>query len=98
MCDAPHPEPNTPTDTEAHLGTVLEELLRATIHRHPLPWRVEFDWTVEVIDAKGERFVCFQLAANAEALVAAATRIAAQDAADSAECDAWFEAEMARVP
>jgi hypothetical protein len=99
MCTAPHPEPNVAIDAETGPQAVFEGLLAATIAKHPLPWRIEDDWLVEVIDAKGVRVVCYQLHANAAALVAAATQWGIEDAAAAIECDrmiAELEAEVGR--
>jgi hypothetical protein len=38
--------------------------------QHPLPWRIERDWTWEVLDAEGKRVASCQTPERAEAVVA----------------------------
>ena len=71
---------------EALAGAVLDvrdaedAIVRNVMLSHPLPWRVEQDWTWEVIDAKGAVVAKCMTYARATAVVALAERMAAEAA------------------
>jgi hypothetical protein len=60
-------------------------LVRPLIAKHPLPWRLDYDWTVEVYDAKGQLVMKLMNATQALELLTFATELAAYDAAGEAE-------------
>jgi hypothetical protein len=49
--------------------TLLSRMLLGAILEHPLPWRVEQDWTNEVTDADGNIVVKCQTAEEAQAII-----------------------------
>lgn len=53
------------------------ELLYRQIKKHPLPWKVDQDWTWEVIAADGTCLAKFQTCSQAEEMVAAAEALQA---------------------
>ena len=64
---------------------LARHLVRPLIAKHPLPWRVEYDWTAEVYDAKGRIVIKLMNGGQAEELIAFATELAAYDARGEAE-------------
>ena len=59
---------------------LARHVVRPLIRKHPLPWRLEYDWTVEVYDAKGGLVMKLMNDAQAQELLAFATELAAYDA------------------
>lgn len=59
---------------------LARHLVRPLIAKHPLPWRLDYDWTVEVYDAKGCLVMKLMNATQAQELLAFATDLAAYDA------------------
>lgn len=55
------------------------------IAKHPLPWHIDIDWTVEVYDAKDRLVIKLMNAAEAQELIDFATELAAYDARGEAE-------------
>jgi hypothetical protein len=64
---------------------LARHLVRPLIAKHPLPWRIDFDWTVEVYDAKDQIVIKLMNANQAEELIAFANELAAYDAQGEAE-------------
>ncbi len=64
---------------------LARHLVRPLIAKHPLPWRLDYDWTVEVYDAKGHLVTKLMNDAQAQELLAFATELAAYDAQGEAE-------------
>lgn len=64
---------------------LARHLVRPLIARHPLPWRVEYDWTVEVYDAKDQIVMKLMNDAQAQELITFATELAAYDARGKAK-------------
>lgn len=56
---------------ESYIDRLVEQL----IERHPLPWTIDLDWTVEMHDARGVCFLKFRTQAAADALIEHATRL-----------------------
>lgn len=50
----------------------LQELLAYAVLIHPMPWRVDQDWTKEVLDNKGACVAKFMTVAEAQSLIDAA--------------------------
>lgn len=69
--------------------TLLEELIRDKMHGHPLPWTIDYDWCVEVLDREGRLVLKLQRDVEARELIEMATRIAAERAE--------FEVEFERM-
>jgi hypothetical protein len=46
-----------------------DQLIWSIILNHPLPWRIEQDWTVEVIDFKGNIVAKFMTFSAAEEII-----------------------------
>lgn len=69
----------------ARLRTVVDDLVRHALLAHPLPWRVERDWTHEVTAKDGAILAKCMTPARAEAVVAEAVRVRAEldEAADA---------------
>ena len=55
--------------------TLLSRMLLGAILEHPLPWRVEQDWTSEVTDADGTIVVKCQTAEEARAIIDLTVRL-----------------------
>lgn len=53
--------------------TLFDHLVNRLLGGHPLPWRVDYDWSVEVYDAKNVIVMSFPDAALAAELMEAAT-------------------------
>jgi hypothetical protein len=64
---------------------LARHLVRPLIAKHPLPWRLEYDWTIEVYDTKGGLVMKLMNDAQAQELLAFATELAAYDAQGDAE-------------
>ncbi len=64
---------------------LARHLVRPLIARHPLPWRVDFDWTVEVYDAKDQLVIKLMSAGQAQELITFAADLAAYDARGAIE-------------
>ena len=64
---------------------LARHLVRPLITKHPLPWRLEYDWTVEVYDAKGGLVMKLMNDTQAQELLAFVTELAAYDARGEAE-------------
>lgn len=60
-------------------------LVRPLLARHPLPWRLEFDWTVEVTDAKDQIVMKLPHVNEATELIAFAQELAVYDARGAEE-------------
>jgi hypothetical protein len=59
---------------------LARHLVRPLITKHPLPWRLEYDWTVEVYDAADRLVIKLMNAAQAQELCEFAIELAAYDA------------------
>lgn len=59
---------------------VIKFFVRGLLKRHPLPWRLEQDWTWEVIDANNTCLAKFRSDAAASELIDFATKLAVDDA------------------
>jgi hypothetical protein len=64
---------------------LAQHLVEPLIAKHPLPWRIEYDWTVEVYDARDHIVIKLMTSAQAQELIAFATELAADDARGEAE-------------
>ena len=64
---------------------LARHLVRPLIAKHPLPWRVEYDWTAEVYDAKECLVIKLMNATQAQELIEFATELAAFDARGDSE-------------
>jgi hypothetical protein len=60
-------------------------LVSPMIEKHPIPWRWEEDWTIEIYDAKGILVTKLMNLAQAEELIAFATELAESEAVGAAE-------------
>lgn len=60
-------------------------LVLPLISKHPLPWRVDHDWTAEVFDAKGQLVIQLMTDAHALELIEFATELSASDAQGAVE-------------
>lgn len=70
---------------------LARHLVRPLIRKHPLPWRVEYDWTVEVYDAKGQIVIKLMTAVQAQELIDFAIELAAYDARGEVEVKKLLE-------
>lgn len=64
---------------------LARHLVRPLIKKHPLPWRVDYDWTAEVYDAKDQIVIKLMNGGQAEELITFAAELAAYDAQGDAE-------------
>ena len=64
---------------------LARHLVRPLIAKHPLPWRLDFDWTVEVYDAKDQLVIKLMTGVQAQELIEFANDLAAYDARGEAE-------------
>lgn len=71
---------------------LARHLVRPLLGRHPLPWRCELDWTIEVTDAADAIVIKLPAQALAEELIAFAIALAAYDADGKAQADALLKA------
>ena len=75
-----HRQPEEDTATRA-LSTATQQLLiRHLTIGHPLPWHLEFDWTVEVTDAAGGIVIKCMHIDQANEILELARLLAEQDA------------------
>ena len=58
--------------------TLLDTLISDLIYRHPMPWRIDYDWLVEVYDSNGGIVVKAASVAIARELIGHAERIKAE--------------------
>jgi len=68
------------------------ELLWRQIKKHPLPWKVDQDWTWEVIAANGTCLAKFRYQHQAEEMVAAAEALQAYVIESSKQAEADLKA------
>lgn len=66
---------------------VQAQLVSLKLAVHPLPWRIDYDWTVEVIDAKGNCVMKLMNDAEAKAFITFAEALAQENADAQAEVD-----------
>lgn len=81
----------------AHLRTsmtLLDHLVLNMLARHPLPWRIDYDWMVEVYDANDALVVKLHRDAMARDLISQAERLKN----DSDEFALEFERMMQHEP
>lgn len=64
---------------------LARHLVRPLITKHPLPWRLDYDWTVEVYDTSDRLVIKLINAAQAQELITFANELAAYDARGAAE-------------
>ena len=70
------------------LDRVQRDIVRSLVSEHPMPWRTEWDWTLEVYDAK-DRIVAKLLSLDEyENLLAFAEQTIEEDAAASRRIEA----------
>jgi hypothetical protein len=69
---------------------LARHLVRPLIAKHPLPWRLDYDWTVEVYDATDRLVIKLMNAAQAQELCEFAIELAAYDAGGEAEVKKLF--------
>ena len=77
---------------------LARHLVRPLIAKHPLPWRLDYDWTVEVYDAKDQIVTTLMYGHAGQELIDFANEVAAYDARGAAEAkkllaDAGIEIE-----
>ncbi len=75
--------------------TLLESLIRDKMYGHPLPWTIDYDWCVEVIDSNGRIVTKLMHRDMAMELINMAERISAEDAAFRAEFEGMVDAAEA---
>lgn len=66
---------------------VQRTLVQRLIAKHPLPWRIDHDWTVEVLDAKGNCVIKLKSQADAEGLIHFADQVATEMAQGAREVE-----------
>jgi hypothetical protein len=76
--DPVFPRPPALVDPALTSAIVARRLLMTALGEHPLPWRLEIDWTVEVHAADGAIVAKCQTGAEAQALIDAATTMQAE--------------------
>lgn len=64
---------------------VQEQLVAALLAAHPLPWHIEYDWTTEVIDTKGNCVMKLMSGMDARAFITFAEAYAKEQVAVAAE-------------
>lgn len=69
----PHDPPRPASGLEIALHGQLQAVLGWQVIRHPLPWRVESDWTEEVVASDGYCIAKCDFPEQAEAIVALAS-------------------------
>lgn len=57
----------------------VDRLVNEMLERHPWPWRFDWDWTGEVLDANNRIVQKFRTQAAAEGLIAHAARLDAEN-------------------
>jgi len=67
---------------------IARRLLRDLLAAHPLPWRVDRDWTWEVIAADGTTITKCATGVLADAIVAEAEAVGAENVRQAAACAA----------
>lgn len=73
------------TNNETAERDALRFVLRHALLAHPLPWRIEQDWTWEVLAADGATIAKCMTPAQAQAVVSLAETMTAEDAAATRE-------------
>lgn len=73
------------TDLAMLSWATQRRLVRHLMTGHPLPWRLEFDWTVEVTDANDAVVIKCMHVDEANEIVALASLLAAGDLAAGEE-------------
>ena len=71
--------------SDALLQRIVHQIL---LRQHPLPWRIEWDWTCEVLDARNQRVLSCRTAAEADELITLGRAIATESAVTRAEIEA----------
>jgi len=66
---------------------VQRTLVLDLIYKHPLPWRIDHDWTVEVLDAKDRVVAKLKTDADAMALIHFADQCATEMAQGAREVE-----------
>jgi hypothetical protein len=74
--------------------TLLESLVRDKMYEHPLPWTLDYDWLVEVVDPTGRAVHKLMTRAAALELISIAERLAAEDAAFDVELQHELEGSL----
>lgn len=64
---------------------LARHLVRPLLARHPLPWRLDYDWTVEIYDKNDQLVIKLVNASQANELIEFAIELAAYDAQGKAE-------------
>lgn len=72
---------------EELLKSVFDRIIHHATLNHPLPWRIELDWTVEVFDANNKMVCKFMTTEEADCFIKLASDSAEQDK----EADREFE-------
>lgn len=72
------------------MKTIFDYVINKLIGQHPLPWRIDYDWTVEVYDARDALVIKLPNDALARELIAVCEAQHAANLAASAEVDALF--------
>lgn len=67
--------------------TLLDALVSQLIDRHPLPWSIDYDWCVEVIDSRGACAIKLFSDSQAQELRAHAERLAGEAITASIEIE-----------
>lgn len=67
--------------------TIFDYVLNKLLGQHPLPWRVDYDWAVEVYDARDALVIKLPNDALARELIAVCEAQHAANLAASAEID-----------
>jgi len=70
-----------------------DNLMEIVLESHPWPWRIDFDWGEEVLDANNKRVELYPFRQKAVELVALAERIHAQNEADRIQMDEYCKRE-----
>ena len=76
---------------------LLEQLVDRLLDRHPLPWHIDHDWTVEVLTKKNDVVMKCMTTSHAEALIALAEQIAKDNEAGQAEVEKMLADDHRRV-
>lgn len=77
---------------------LVRELVRPLIDRHPLPWRIDHDWTVEVVDANGECVTKLVSRDMAERFIAIAIEVSVRNAEIKVDVEALMLVNESDVP
>lgn len=73
------------------MKTIFDYVLDKLLGQHPLPWRVDYDWTVEVYDARDALVIKLPNDALARELIATCEAHHAANLTAKAEVDALLE-------